>query len=475
MSRKHKDPLSFIFGIFLKRLTNLKKNHMINYLLKNKCRKNSCLFCIIVAFMTFAACSSNKSGEIEMPSNSPDIDTVYDEKGCLYTSYDSLVMAGYQGWFCAEGDGSNRGWYHYQKNGIFKPGFTSIDFWPDVSEYQKIYQTEFFYPDGKPAFVYSAYDEESVDLHFKWMKDYGIDGVFMQRFVTEIKNPSGKAHFNKVLKSALKAANKYKRAICIMYDLSGCTSNDIDFISKDWKDIQNQYDLFNSAKNPTYLRHEKKPLLAIWGVGFNDGRKYTLSDVQELISSLKGSNNKVSIMLGVPYYWRTLNNDTEDNALLHSIIKKCEIIMPWAVGRYNFDTYHQIAGIRLPADLKWCKENHVTYIPLAFPGFSWGNLKNDPLQYNLIPREGGNFFWEQIVGAKNAGAKSLYIAMFDEIDEGTAIYKCLKEDEVPFNASGKFVGIESNLSSDYYLWLTGQATRWFHGKGNYSSKKPERE
>jgi ferritin-like protein len=54
------------------------------------------------------------------------------------------------------------------------------------------------------------------------MKEYGIDGVFMQRFVVEIKNEKGKRHFNKVLENALSSSKKYERAICIMYDLSGC-------------------------------------------------------------------------------------------------------------------------------------------------------------------------------------------------------------------------------------------------------------
>src|SRR5712692_7152494 len=44
------------------------------------------------------------------------------------------VMCGYQGWFTAPGDGSGRGWRHYPANGQFKPGFCSIDLWPDVSE-----------------------------------------------------------------------------------------------------------------------------------------------------------------------------------------------------------------------------------------------------------------------------------------------------------------------------------------------------
>jgi hypothetical protein len=64
--------------------------------------------------------------------------------------------------------------------------------------------------------------------------------------------------------------------------------------------------------------------------------------------------------------------------------------------------------------------------------------------------------------------------MFDEIDEGTAIFKCLRESELPQNGSKNFVGIENHLSSDYYLWLTGKAGNWFHGESGYSNIKPIR-
>ena len=60
-----------------------------------------------------------------------------------YDSYRGLVMAGYQGWFNAEGDSAGRGYYHYKGHDGFRPGSASVDMWPDVSEYEKTYPTEF--------------------------------------------------------------------------------------------------------------------------------------------------------------------------------------------------------------------------------------------------------------------------------------------------------------------------------------------
>lgn len=431
------------------------------------------LFLMVFFSFLFTSCSLPKKND-DSNTDYIDYEDAHSEAKHAYTSYNGLVMTGYQGWFTADGDGAERGWHHYQKNGQFKPDYTSVDLWPDTSEYEKVYKTAFNHKNGSPAYTFSSFDKETVNLHFKWMKDYGIDGAFMQRFVTEIKNPEGKLHFNKVLENALHAANEHGRAISIMYDLSGCTSEDMEILINDWKELQKTFSLFDNNINPTYLRHNQKPLLAIWGVGFDDNRKYSISDVNEMITKLNGGESRNSIMLGVPYYWRTLDNDTEKDSLLHSVIKLSDIIMPWAVGRYNSDSYRSVATKTLIEDIKWCKENNIDYVPLIFPGFGWGNLKNDPSSYNLIPREEGEFFWKQVLGAKLSGVESLYLAMFDEIDEGTALFKCLRNSEVPLNGSGKFIGIEDHLESDYYLWLSGEAREWMKGKNGYSSKKPVR-
>jgi len=114
-------------------------------------------------------------------------------------------------------------------------------------------------------------------------------------------------------------------------------------------------------------------------------------------------------------------------------------------------------------------------VPLVFPGFSWGNLQKNPEIYHSIPRLKGDFIWKQMSNAINAGAMSLYVAMFDEIDEGTAIFKCAREKDTPLNGDRmKFVGIENDLPTDHYLWLTGEASKWIKGGTGYTSQRPVR-
>jgi hypothetical protein len=76
--------------------------------------------------------------------------------------------------------------------------------------------------------------------------------------------------------------------------------------------------------------------------------------------------------------------------------------------------------------------------------------------------------WKQICGAMEAGAEMLYVAMFDEIDEGTAIYKCTNN--VPVGKS-KFVDYEGQ-PSDFYLRIVGEATKWVHGQKKYTATLP---
>lgn len=396
------------------------------------------------------------------------LSSIYAQK--KYDSYRGLVMAGYQGWFSAPDDGGNRGWYHYGGKNGFKPGSASIDFWADVSEYPKVYKTEFKFKDGSPAYTFSSYDASTVDVHFRWMKEYGLDGVFMQRFVSEIKRSKSKAHLDHVLNSAMNYSNKYERAICVMYDLSGMRPGDEDFLLSDIDDIETKYAMKSREKQPSYLYHNGKPLVVVWGVGFNDRRAYGLEECATIVKGLQ--NRGYSVMLGVPTHWREQNGDTTSDPKLHQLIKSCDIIMPWFVGRYNEKSYDGFKKL-IKKDIQWCEKNNVDYAPLCFPGFSWKNMKG--ADSHQIDRNSGSFLWKQFSTVLEAGAKMLYVAMFDEIDEGTAIFKCLRKSEVPLNGSIGFEGIEDNLPSDYYLWLTGEAGKVLRKEKGLSHSIPKRD
>jgi glycoprotein endo-alpha-1,2-mannosidase len=377
-----------------------------------------------------------------------------------FESYRGLVMAGYQGWFNAPDDGAGRGWNHYHAGGELEPGNCKFDCWPDMKEYKQTYQTLFTHLDGSRAYLFSSYDASTTDLHFKWMEQYGLDGVFVQRFVGTVRSEKSLRHNNTVLAHALDASLKYNRAIAIMYDLSGMRDSvDVPLIIRDWKTLVDSLRLTCRGDRQTYLYHRGKPLVALWGVGFS-GRSYTARSVERLMDFLQHDPEYggCSILLGVPTYWRDRGNDADKDSVWTHLYTRADILQPWMVGRYNEKTYPPF-GARIKEDISWCTANGLDYVPVVFPGFSWHNMYPKSPQ-NQIPRDSGRFYWEQITGDLRAGAAMLYVAMFDEIDEGTAIFKI--STDPPVGAS-TFVTFEPGLPSDYYLSLTGCAGRMLRG------------
>ncbi|MHC4708313.1 MAG: glycoside hydrolase family 71/99-like protein [Planctomycetota bacterium] len=395
-----------------------------------------------------------------------------------YDSYKGLLMTGYQGWFNAPGDGADKDWTHYRKNGVFKPGHCTIDFWPDVTEYEKTYKTAFHFADGSPAYVFSSYDASTTDLHFKWMADYGIDGAFMQRFIHRITESTIKNHYHVVFESAMQAATKHNRAISIRYDLTGMAQGYSRVLLADLDEMIEKYDLFERVDCPTFLHHNGKPLIAVGGVGFSDDIAGTddigyLDEAEIIIAGLV--ERGFSIMIRVPARWREFGGnavvkDPEDRIRLHQIIKTCDILMPWHVGAYREESYRKVWPERIRDDINWCQSNNMDYVPVIFPGFSRLNLKGYD-DGSFRPRNGGSFFWLQASSAIQVSAKMLFLAQFDEMDEGTQYFKCLPE--VPVGPS-PFIPYEKDIQSDHYLWLAGKAGEMLRAEIPFSTRMPER-
>jgi len=372
------------------------------------------------------------------------------EKGTDVSTLRGKVVCGYQGWFTAEGDGSGLGWTHWARNPRepFAPGNVTVDLWPDVSDLglDERFATGFKLADGKPAEVYTSTHPLTVRRHFEWMRDHGIDGAFVQRFANGLKHPPLLLQKNAVLAGTREAANRAGRSYTVMYDLSGLEAGEVSRVGEDWRELRTKMQI---GHDPAYQHHNGKPLVAVWGVGFSDDRLYTLTECRDLVTFLKVDG--CSVMLGVPSWWREGTRDAVNDPALHEILALADIVSPWSVGRYRTpDEATKHSEKVWTPDLAWCRERKLDFLPVVFPGFSWHNLKGEPLA--SIPRLQGRFFWSQMVAAKRSGAGMIYVAMFDEVDEGTAIFKCANE--VPVGEGVSFLGYEG-LPADHYLRLTG--------------------
>jgi hypothetical protein len=384
------------------------------------------------------------------------------------TSLNHKIMAGYQGWFAAPGDGSGYGWIHWGGPTIDADNIT-IDMWPDMREYDpdELFETDFVYQDLTNAGLYSAYTRKTVERHVKWMKDYGIDGVFVQRFLGSTARRRDLR--DTVLQNVRYGAEKYGRVFANMYDISGGDSETmVEWMKNDWMHLVDDLKILES---PNYLHHNGRPVLSIWGFGLN-GRPGTPAIAEEIIDWFTRDAPepyRVTLKGGVDDKWQS------HSAAWQAAYEKFDILSPWSVGRYG-----DIAGAdnfresKIEPDLARTQSKNIDYMPVVFPGFSWYNLKEGTSELNKRPRNGGKFLWRQFFNAVDAGCNMVYVAMFDEVDEGTAIYK-LAENDSQTPTTGKFVTLDMDgfkLPSDWYLRLTGEASAMLRNEIGLTSEIP---
>lgn len=359
------------------------------------------------------------------------------------------------------------GFGHWGKDRKFDRQNVTIDYWPDMSEYSEAekHPTDFRHADGSVAHVFSSANPRTVERHFQWMADYGIGGAMAQRFVQPLKDPKGLRFRNTVLQNVRDASEKTGTPWALMYDLSGIQAGEPQKLLIE--DLRNLIRDTGFHKDTHYLHHDQKPLLSIWGIGFSgDNRKYSLDDCIEMVRIIQKDPElgKFAIMLGVPYRWRELQGDAVNNPKLLEMLAGVDIVSPWSVGRMRtLEDIDKKAKPTLIADSEWTKQKEVSYLPVIYPGFSWANLKrqqgnaDEPMAgFDAIPRLEGRFLWQQAVESIKSGqAEMIYIAMFDEVDEGTTIFKVTNN--LPTGPT-RFLAYD-NVRPDHYLWLSGQVQK----------------
>src|ERR1700720_260523 len=355
----------------------------------------------------------------------------------FYTTLRGIHVAGYQGWFACPGDGAvGVGWGHWFRGGSDPqdPNSLAIDLWPDTSELDEDERcpTAFRLPSGAPAFLFSDQNPKTVARHFAWMKEYGIDGAAMQRFVMGLARADLKGNFDTVLENARAAAEANRRGFFVMYDVSG-TNGDaaLHTIEQDWPHLTGDLHLTDSL---AYIFDRGKPVVGVWGLGFKD-RDISADQAAGIIRYFRTASAPATILGGVPASWRNLDDDghygdSRTEPQWAAVYRSLDIISPWSVGRFGDNKgADNFARLRLFPDLAETERIGIEYMPAVFPGFSWahgaGRERKSPL--NVMPRRCGAFYQRQIDNVIKAGAQMLYTAMFDEINEGTAIFKLAAE------------------------------------------------
>jgi hypothetical protein len=366
------------------------------------------------------------------------------------------ITVGYQAWFAAIGDGSPiNGWWHWSQNWSQTPSIAqnTIHAWPDTREYPNLYGTS--YPNlgnGQAARLFSSFDQSTINVQVGWMRQYGIDTAALQRFnPTGGEGPIRDAITAKVGNAAEGNGVKFY----IMYDVSGWTNMQSE-IKNDWLSKMSAY-----TTSPAYARHDGKPVVAIWGFGFNDNNHpWSAAVCLDVINWFKAQG--VYIIGGVPTNWRNSTDDSRPS--FQSAYYAFDMISPWMVGRIgtiaDVDRRFNDLQVQDQADLN---ARGIAYQPCVLPG-------------DTRQRAHGDFMWRQFYNMVRLGAQGIYISMYDEYNEGNQIAKTAEDASMsPMGTSDIFFTLDQDgvrCSSDYYLRLTRDGGRMLKGQIPLTATRP---
>ncbi len=405
---------------------------------------------------------------------SPETEAFPSVSASLYSEFIGKTVAGYQAWFAA--GTLTSGWRHwnYKTSGAPGAGTMSFEVCPDITEYP----TEILKPtnfaamgNGSELKLFNSTDQPIIDVHFRWMREYGIDGAAVQRFIGNIGGSIIKSPSAPILKIK-QAAEANERIFYICYDTSSSGMNETwdETIKMDWVYNVEQNDL---TKSPAYAKVGNKPVVQLWGLGFKGGKNPgTAAETIALIDFFKARG--CYVIGGVPRGWRTGTADSKgltqpatvpgDNENFLPVYESLNMISPWMPGRIrdNASADNLFASTMSP-DKTYCDARNIQYMPVNFPGFAWSQWKDGDV--NWAPRNAGEFMWRQATNIKKLGVQNMYFAMFDEYDEGTAIMKNATDwSTIPTNQYFLTASADGLwLSSDFQLRVAGAAVEMLKG------------
>lgn len=368
------------------------------------------------------------------------------------------VTVGYQGWFACVGDGSPiNAWWHWTQNWGQTPSSTNngIKSWPDVRDYTSTFATGWAnLNNGQQARLFSSFSDQTVNTHFQWMQQYGIDCAALQRF-----NPNGQEGpiRDTITAKVRTAAETYSRKFYIMYDVSGWTNMQSE-IKTDWTSKMKAY-----TSSSAYAMQNGKPVICIWGFGFDDNNhNFTAAACLDVINWFKGQG--CYVIGGIPTWWRTAPAGSDSRQGFLDVYRAFNMISPWMVGRIGdaggSDHFYNNVNI---GDQDFCNQNGIDYQPCVLPG---------DLQERQ--RAHGDFMWRQFYNMVRLGAQGIYISMFDEYNEGNQIAKTA-ESAAWIPAGSGFWALDEDgvaCSADYYLRLTGDGGRMLKGQIGLTATRP---
>ncbi|WP_170207608.1 hypothetical protein [Luteibacter pinisoli] len=386
------------------------------------------------------------------------------------------VLVGYQTWFRCPGDGSESNSFDHWTNDRLAPTASNVvvDNYPDTADYpqDELCPTPALTVGGKPGAVFSSFRPGTAMTHFKWMHDYDIDGALIARFICCVEQ--SRRDNDTPERNIMAAAEANGRVFAIDYDLTGnydpyTDEQALAIIEGDWLHLVNDLKI---TQSPAYLKQDGRPLVGLWGLGFNDsGHLRRPALAQKIIDWFHNTQHAV-ILGGVGWNWT--DPVAKGQPDWTSVYASMDIIHPWTVGAYS--SLGDVDGwknYRLVPDMARVAQNGhgQKYMPLIMPGGSNYNQQvnsdhSATPHGNGLPRLGGQFLWHQAANARAVGADMVEIAMFNEVNEGTAMFKvAAHHSDAPAQAFWLTLDADGlDLPSDWYLKLAYEIGRMYRGE-----------
>ena len=136
------------------------------------------------------------------------------------TTLSGKMIFGYQGWFsCPPNPG---GWGHW---GNLDRGTVTVDMLPDVSELSSAdrCKSPMKTHSGQPVDLYDPGNPAVAEMHLSWMEHYGLDGVALQRFATDLIN-SGVMKSRNIVLQNIRGGGRSRQSLLhnVRPDRDGC-------------------------------------------------------------------------------------------------------------------------------------------------------------------------------------------------------------------------------------------------------------
>ncbi len=372
-------------------------------------------------------------------------------------------VAGYQVWFRA--NETTDKWHHWAQDGTYPAaGNVHTEMYPYTDDYAEngatLYQTGLSnLGDGSPSVLFNSPDREIIRTHMEWARDYDIDGLAVQRFysATYPMRSDGK----NTLQVIQEEAEATGRLFYVMYDFSYAARNDPETFIRDVQlDFIYNVEEKGVASSPNYGHADGRPVVCLWGLHGDPASEYFCGTTATTLIDWFHSRG---------YYVIGGSPDNQYDKATGEYIEpftKLDMLSLWTPGRYNMNNMETWLKQHVEIDLAFCEQYGIDYQPVLYSGFGWTNMGNNGY-VNHYPRYAGEFLWKQAyILERDYDIDSVYFAMWDEYDEGTAIMKAATDYfEIPtdqyfltYAADGWW------LSNDFYLRAAGAVVDMVQGK-----------